>query len=157
VLLGGATALLLGGCDDEPSATPVPSQAAEPPDGPAAAAPSGDERLVVRVLRSTGELAGAYAAVAARHPSTRSMTRPLRGHLLEHLTAFGQPDPPEAAPASASLRRAVNRLLVGERAAAAARAEDAVAAVSGDLARTLASVAASHAQHIVVLERFTAR
>lgn len=156
VLLGGATALLLGGCEGDPSGTPTPSQGSSRSKGSDAPAPTGDEQLVTRALRSAARLAAAYRTLAARHPETRSLARPLRAHLLEHLTAFGGTEQ-ATAPVRSSLRDALDGLLAQERAASQGRAEDAVVAESADLARTLASVAAAHAQHVVVLERFRAR
>jgi len=160
VLLGAATAALLSGCDDEPAPPPRTPGTADPDPNPptggtggAAPADPGDDRLVANAVASGRELAGAYAALVARHPDTGPPTAPLREHLREHLTALGHDGGPTTqATAARTRQRAVRTVMTAERAASSARLADAVAAASGDLARALASIAASHAQHALVLE-----
>jgi hypothetical protein len=161
LLLGAATATLLSGCDDEPAASPRPPGTTGPGPDPTAggtasagAPDAADDRLVANAVASGRELAGAYTALVARHPDTARATAPLRAHLREHLAALGdEARPTRPAPAVRSRQRAVMAVMTAERAASSARLEDAVAAASGDLARALASIAASHAQHALVLEQ----
>lgn len=174
LLLCATTAVLLSGCSDEPAAAPrspattgadpgsttadpSPTTADPKPTAGGTDSPdtevSADDPLVANAVAGALELAGAYTALVVRHPDTRRTTAPLRAHLLEHLAALGDDGrPTRPAPAARSRRRAVQAVVTAERAAAAARMEDAVAAASGDLARALASIAASHAQHAVELE-----
>jgi hypothetical protein len=154
LLLGGATALLVSGCDDEPDAAPTPTVDSEPASPDSTPEVTGDDVLVDRAVAGARDLAAAYAALAARHPDTRRTTAPLRAHVVEHLTALGEePVAGGRARAVRSRQQAVRAVLAAERAASAARLDDAVAAASGDLARVLASIGASHAQHALVLER----
>jgi len=150
VLLGGAAAVLLGGCDDEATPAPNPAPSQTPPDEQ-----SGDEQLVGRAARSARHLLGAYASLGVGHPDTRRTTAPLRAHLVEHLTAWGErPTDVRRRPrASRSRQRAIANVSAAERRASDLRVADAVAAESGELARVLASVAAAHAQHAVMLEQ----
>jgi hypothetical protein len=171
LLLGATTAALLSGCNDEPTAAPSPPATTDADPGATAGDPdptagdpdptaggngtevSADDRLVANAVAGALGLAGAYAALAARHPDTRRTTAPLRAHLREHLAALGEEGrPTRKEPAARSRSRAVQAVLTAEQAASAARTEDAVAAASGDLARALASIAACHAQHAIVLE-----
>jgi hypothetical protein len=157
LLLGGATALLVSGCDDEPAAAPTPtgSEPGSEPGSPGSTAEvTGDDALVERAIAGARDLAAAYAALAARHPDTRRTTAALRAHVNEHLTALGQEPAADGQGRSVrSRKQAVRAVLTAERTASAARLDDAVAASSGDLARVLASIGASHAQHVLVLER----
>lgn len=156
LLLGGATVVLIGGCDDESSIIPTPPEDSQP-SSPGTPKATGDERLVERAVDGARDLDAAYAALGARHPDTRRTTAPLRAHLVEHLTALG--DEPASGGRTSAVRsrtRAVEAVLTAERAASAARLDDAVAAASGDLARVLASIGASHAQHALVLEGLAA-
>jgi hypothetical protein len=164
LLLGGATALLVSGCDDEPAAAPTTPTGSEPasepgsePGSPGSTAEvTGDDALVERAIARARDLAAAYAALAARHPDTRRTTAALRAHVNEHLTALGQEPAADGQVRSVrSRKQAVRAVLTAERRASAARLDDAVAAFSGDLARVLASIGASHAQHVLVLERLT--
>jgi hypothetical protein len=103
-------------------------------------------------VEQTRRLAESYEGLAARHPGTRRATVLLRTHLREHLDALGDQAPGAArARSSRSRRQALRELAAAERAASAARLDDALNAASGDLARVLASMAASHAQHALIL------
>jgi hypothetical protein len=95
---------------------------------------------------------GDYTGLVAAHPEVRRAVVPLRAHLVEHLTALGESAGNEPAPSARSRRRALDALAAAERTATQDRLADARTAASGDLARVLASIAASHAQHVVVLD-----
>jgi hypothetical protein len=165
VLIGAATAVLLSGCDDEPpkpSATATPAEtdtatgATTDPDGTGSAQPSvspADARLVARAVTRARGLVADYAGLVAAHPDVRRAVSPLRGHLVEHLTALGEKAGSEAARSPRSRQRALRALLATERTALQERLADARTADSGDLARVLASIAASHAQHALLLDR----
>jgi hypothetical protein len=130
----GAVAVPVAGCDLRPDATPAPP---EPP--------TADELLVDRVvasLRTARDVALATphgASVAAVH--------------AEHLAALGATDPssspspsaPTTPPTPSAGLRATEAALQTTLAEAARSAED------GDLARLLASMAASVAQQVAVL------
>lgn len=163
LLIGAATAALLSGCDDEPSrsdtATPTGSDTATGtstgPDGIGGAQPSAspaDVRLASRAAESASRLVGDYAGLVAAHPEVRRAVVPLRAHLLEHLTALGESAGNESVRSPRSRQLALRALAAAERTATQERLADARTAASGDLARVLASIAASHAQHVVVLD-----
>lgn len=163
-MLVTSVALLVTGCD-EPSSAPATTSAPTPPpetpalggradDGspPPASTASSDQNLVARAVEQTRRLAESYDGLAVRHPGTRRATALLRTHLREHLDALGDQAPATARrPTPRSRRRAVRALAAAEQAASAARLDDALIAASGDLARVLASMAASHAQHALIL------
>lgn len=96
---------------------------------------------------------GDYTGLVAVHPEVRRAVVPLRAHLVEHLTALGERAGSRAERSPRSRQRALRALLATERTASQERLADARTADSGDLARVLASIAASHAQHALLLDR----
>lgn len=160
LLLGAATAALLGGCTDGSSTTSATSASAAPaaatggsPNSARSGEVSTDLRLVERAVASGRRLVADYAGLVTAHPDVRRTTAPLRDHLVEQLTALGE-DVTATKPNSAarSRQQALRTIATAERSASRARLEDAGEAASGDVARILASIAASHAQHALVLE-----
>lgn len=116
--------------------------------------PSGDDHRVASALLDLQRLAARYTATAQVHRSLRAPLRPLRRQLAEQATVLGgtlDARPLLRTPQVPSSGRALRALQDAERRAGAARRIDALAAVSGQLARLLAALAASHAQHVVVL------
>lgn len=163
---------MLVGCDAGPATStasttgPADSEAGTSGADPAADgviddSSTGDQELVAAAVADARDLVTAYAALPEQHRELRRVAAPLQAHLLEHLAALGEPAEPSTAPAAPARRQAVRHLVRhlvrAERRARDARADDAVSAGSGDLARVLASIAASHAQHAVVLESWTRR
>ena len=142
-----ATGGLLTGCSDDDGG---PTGAV--PD-PASPEESVDDALAERALRDTTRLAATYDAVIARHRGLRSTLAGPRADLQEHLDVLSgalgdtdaEPGRPPAVPGST--RAAVRRLADIETSMVRRRGRDAVDAESGELARLLASIAASHAQH----------
>jgi len=143
---------LLAACSDDEGPTA---------DEPDAAAPdeSVDDALAERALRDTTRLAATYDAVIARHRRLRSTLSGARTDLQEHLDVLSgalgdtgaESGRPPAVPGSA--RAAERRLAEIETAMVRRRRRDAVDAESGELARLLGSIAASHAQHVELLGR----
>jgi hypothetical protein len=127
------------------------------PDVAVAAAALADHRAMLEQLRATQE----------RHRGLDRLLGPLASAHQRHVDVLAQavpvgtaPSPPRR-PASATTappavprdaRRAVNRLVGAERALCTATKRHAFAARSGAFARVLGSMAASAAQHAVVLE-----
>ncbi|MEV0529225.1 hypothetical protein AB0I66_37975 [Streptomyces sp. NPDC050439] len=150
---GAAGAVLLSGCssastdaDERPSAT---------------------ARLRARSAQDSGELLKRYDAVLAAHPSLAGRLDPLRAEVKRHEKAFAEgsaPPSPAAAsgspsPSAAPSRKpsvpkdekeAVRELAEAERKLAKRRGNDLLDAPP-ELARLLASVAASGAAHAYLL------
>ena len=152
VLAATGVGAVLAGCsgDDEGSTDNVSV-------APTASDPSADETAAARALRDTVRLAATYDAVLARHQRLRPTLRGPRADLQEHLdvlsgtlgdgtTASGKPLSLPGSP-NAALRQ----LASDENAMLRRRRRDAIRAESGELARLLASIAASHAQHVELL------
>lgn len=157
-LLGGALALAftaVAGCtSDDPAPGrrtltlgPTPGRAEE------------DISLVVRAIRDEERLLAYCTAMGRRHPTMRPLTRSLaarqRAHVerLREILTDDDPDPvgtswrvPRNTPA------AVDKLAAQLATARDARLDDCLAATSGLLAGTFASISASHActHHTVV-------
>ena len=150
--LGSALAapLVLAACDIDPPVRETGSS-------PATAPPPEDSALVAGVVASLLRAQSVLDAAAAAVPALAARLAPVRAAHAEHLAvlAGAVPDPqvPTGAPATvpsrilpalAAVRRSEQRLLRQVRAGC-------LAAASGDLARVLASVAASTAQHSAAL------
>ncbi|MGW0908200.1 hypothetical protein [Streptomyces sp. NPDC002853] len=151
---GAAGAVLLSGCSD--------SGSTDADERPSAAA-----RLRARAARDSGELLGRYDAVLAAHPSLAGRLDPLRAEVKRHEKAFAEgsasPSPAAASgspsPSAAPSRKpsvpkdekdAVRELAKAERELAKRRGSDLLDAPA-ELARLLASVAASGAAHAYLL------
>ncbi|MFJ4619265.1 hypothetical protein [Streptomyces sp. NPDC088812] len=140
--------------------------------------PSAAERARAGAARDSAGLVARYDAVLSVHPTLLGQLAPLRAEVVEHMTAFGgaagQPASPSASPSSsaaasspaspsASASGASSPAAVppveGDALAGLAAAERtladqrlaALAAVPGELARLLASVAAAGAAHAYLL------
>jgi len=113
-----------------------------------------DADLVAAVLQGEDRLVTAYRIHGVDRPDLRRELETLADHHRSHLRVLGGA-PAQAAPATPRVSPAVGvrRLRQLEAGAVEQRRRDAVAARSGDLARVLAAMAASSAQHVVVLER----
>ncbi len=159
-----ATVGLLAGCSGSGgrAAEKAPRRAAAPP-------PGAVEQE--RAIRDSAALVARYDAVAAAHPVLAARLAPLRAETARHVEAFGGRAPaatssatPSASTARASTAtapttrpavpptpaRALADLAAAERSLADRRAT-ALLGVPGDLARLLASVAASGATHVLLL------
>lgn len=145
----GASALLAGCTLDPADEDPAPGPATEPE-------PDADVVLLGTVLTALDGTAALVGAAAARHPRLAADLQPLADVHAAHRAvldeaaevgtdAAGSPAVPgRPAPALDRVRRAETRLVRTLREATAA-------AQSGDLARALASMAASLTQHLTVL------
>ena len=113
-----------------------------------------DADLVAAVLQDEDRLVTAYRIHGVGRPDLRRELDTLADHHRSHLRVLGGA-PAQAAPTTPRVSPAVGvrRLRQLEAGAVEQRRRDAVAARSGDLARVLAAMAASSAQHVVVLER----
>ncbi|MBS2937471.1 hypothetical protein KDN32_06925 [Nocardioides sp. J2M5] len=141
--------LALGGCDiDPPRAEPAPGQTAPPPEDSALVA-----SVVAELVRAEAVVAAAVAAV----PSLAERLAPVADAHAAHreVLAGAVPDAdlptaepvtvaPRIVPALRTVGRSEQRLLRAAR-------EACLVAASGDLARVLASVAASTSQHAAAL------
>ncbi|MGW6027460.1 hypothetical protein [Streptomyces sp. NPDC055099] len=151
-----AGAVLLPGCSD--------SASTDADERPSAAA-----RLRARSAKDSGELLGRYDAVLAAHPSLAARLDPLRAEVKRHEKVFAEgsasPSPaaasgsPSPSPSAAPSRKpsvpkdekdAVRELAKAERELAKRRGNDLLDAPP-ELARLLASVAASGAAHAYLL------
>lgn len=150
--LGSALAapLALAACDIDP---PV----REGETSPATAPPPPDSELVATVVAALARARAVLEAATAAVPSLGERLEVLVGAHAEHLDvlvgAVPEADlpvpapvsvPPRILPALAAVRRSEQRLLRTVR-------EACIATASGDLARVLASIAASTSQHSAAL------
>ena len=139
--LGSALAapLVLAACDIDPPprAGATSSPTPEPPE---------DSELVATVVGALVRASGVLDAAAGAVPGLRARLDPVTAAHAEHLDvlvgAVPESDVPTAA--LAAVRRSEQRLLREVRAGC-------VSAASGDLARVLASIAASTSQHAASL------
>ena len=150
--LGSALAapLTLAACEIDPPAR-------EGGTSPATAPPPPDSELVATVVAALARARAVLEAATAAVPSLEARLEALGVAHAEHLhvlvgavPAADLPEPvtvsvpPRILPALAAVRRSEQRLLRTVR-------EACVAAASGDLARVLASIAASTSQHSAAL------
>ncbi|MFF3343726.1 hypothetical protein [Streptomyces sp. NPDC002779] len=124
-----------------------------------AGSPSAADRARARAARDSAELVDRYDAVIAAHPALADRLRPLRAEVLRHAEAFGgtaaagpgTPSAPATGPAVPSdAKGALAELAAAERTLSDRRI-GALSALPGELARLLASVAASGAAHVYLL------
>ncbi|HYJ66363.1 MAG TPA: ferritin-like domain-containing protein [Nocardioidaceae bacterium] len=151
VLAVAGVSVLTSACDadgDERATTADPSTDA---------AASADDELVAAALDEATALAALYASTLRRHPELRSQLAGARSDVDEHVEALsgatgGTDDDTATDRPVPQTPNAARRLLAAqeERATRHLR-RDANRAASGDLARLLASMAASHAQHVRLL------
>jgi hypothetical protein len=138
--------LVLAGCDIDPPASSDESSPASPP-------PPEDAELVATVVAELVRAGAALEAATLSVPELTPLLAPVAAAHAEHLellvgavadTDVPTADPPAIAagraPALAAVRRSERRLQREVR-------EACLTAASGDLARALASMAASTAQH----------
>lgn len=165
VLRAGSVGLALGvlGCTADDAPTDQRSPAPPPP-------PTADDLVRAAAVAAETSLLEAYAATSLAHPDLAGRLQTYADHHrahLEALTPTGAPSgdptasgiagpgatgptatgtsPPVSVPADPSA--ALASIGQAEAAAAAARTADCLAADDGELARLLASVAASEALH----------
>ncbi len=141
----------VSGCGQGPARATVPA---------VPAAPGVDRDDLTRARRAATQSAGlavGLEAAARRHRELRALLRPVAVRHREHVTAFTPEGETTRAPEDTTVPgspTAVLRILVGaERQAADAIRATALTAGSGDLARALASAAASMAQNVWLLTR----
>ncbi|MFJ4771798.1 hypothetical protein ACIP88_22265 [Streptomyces uncialis] len=129
---------------------------------------SAAERTRIRAARDSAALGARYDEVIAAHPSLARRLGPLRAEVASHAKAFGSGGPGSPSPSSslassgspsgaaspvpvpAAPKDALASLAARERELADTRTADS-ADVPGELARLLASVAASGAAHAYLL------
>ena len=149
LLVSAAGAALLVGCSAESG---TGSGGGDTPSVTAAAR--------ARAGRDSAGLLARYDAVLAVHPGLAERLRPLRAQVAAHVKAFGHATPTKAPTKSPSPtatvppaeKDAVAELAAAERSLADQRAKD-LLDVPGELARLLASVAASGAAHAYLLTK----
>ncbi|MFD7014346.1 hypothetical protein [Streptomyces sp. NPDC059928] len=149
---GAAAAGLLAGCSGAAShgGTSTP--------GLREAAARTEAALRARTSAASRALVDRYDAVLAMHPTLRDRLAPLRDQAVQHTTALGPaaapspaPSPPPAvSPVPADAEEAVKQLADAERLTSDAQLA-ALATAPPELARLLASVAASGAGHAYLL------
>lgn len=153
VCLGVVTAT---GCtaDESPSPSPTPG-----PTSSASSDPDPDLLLLSAVRRDEARLIGEYRAVISQHRQLRRDLDPLLDHHRTHLVVLGTNADRSSSPVDhngAETRRtsgaAISKLQKVEDIASYDRRHDALAAHTGELARFLAAMSASSAQHAVVLD-----
>lgn len=145
-----AAPLVLAACDIDPPVRESSSSPATPP-------PPEDSELVATVVAALFRAQAVLDAAVGAVPSLAARLQPVRDAHTRHVDvlvgavpAGGVPTgalatvPPRLLPALAAVRRSEQRLLSDVRAGS-------LSAASGDLARVLASVAASTAQHSAAL------
>jgi hypothetical protein len=151
-----AAPLALAACDIDPPA-------GDADDGPATPPPPEDSELVAAVLAELVRAGGVLEAAASAVPALAAQLSPVTEAHAEHrdLLVGAVPDAdlptsppasvPDAVPAALrAVRRSERRLLRVLR-------DGCLAAASGDLARVLASMAASTSQHAAALSMETPR
>lgn len=151
--LAGALAAsgLVAGCSlDPPSADQGPGAPPEPE-------PDADVLLVAAAITALDSTAATVSATAQRHPRLATGLRPLADVHATHravLDAAAEVEPEAAGTPPVPGRQAVaiDRVRRAETRLAGTLRESASAAQSGDLARALASMAASLTQHLAVLD-----
>lgn len=142
--------LALAACDIDPPVRESGSSPATPP-------PPEDSELVATVVAGLVRAQSVLAAAALSVPSLAARLQPLRDAHAKHVDVLvgAVPDggvtseasatvPPRILPALTAVRRSEQRLLREVR-------EGSLTAASGDLARVLASIAASTSQHSAAL------
>lgn len=158
--VGVVAAGLAAGCTDDDETrrvTPTPTPTTAPPPDPTTTSTpqtvDRDTALVAAVRRDEQRLVATYRAASQRHPQLRPDVEVLQAHHVAHLEVLGAGAAGAREPARGrSARQAVLDLRRRERQAVSDRRRDALAAGSGELARVLAAMAASSAQHVVVLD-----
>ncbi|MCL7426622.1 hypothetical protein [Streptomyces sp. YS415] len=153
-LLAAATgAALLGGCSPGPDT-----------DG-TAGSPSAADRARAHAARDSAELVDRYDAVIAAHPALADRLRPLRAEVVRHAEAFGgtaaagpvnpsasgNPSASATSPAVPSDEKGALAELAAAERTLSDRRTGALSALPGELARLLASVAASGSAHVYLL------
>ncbi|PKH44169.1 hypothetical protein CXG46_00995 [Nocardioides alpinus] len=145
---------MLAGCDIDPPLDESRSSSATPP-------PPEDSELVAAVVAALARAQAVLAAATGAVPSLDARLAPVAAAHVEHLDVLAGAVPeaelPTPAPASVparprdaltAVRRSEQRLLREVRAGS-------LTAASGDLARVLASIAASTSQHSAALAEVT--
>ena len=132
--LAAATLVALPACTSEQAPSPAPT-------------PTPDEQQAAEIA-----LIAAYdAALASTGNAVRAQYQRIRDDHAAHLRALGWTDVPTAGPSPSQPpgRRALRR---AEVAASRARTRAAIASADAEQAQILALIAASEAQHVVILD-----
>lgn len=157
-VLGGALGLLVvTACDvddlrpPEDEAAPTPTPSSGPSSTSGAAEPDADTRLAEDAAYEIAVALALVDSVRRSFPRLRVQVQPLARMHRTHLTVLEPPaERSIPAPAAAATRaEALQRVRTAEEALQRTLTAAAVAAQSGALARLLASVSASVAQHTV--------
>jgi hypothetical protein len=147
--------LALGACDIDP---PRRDEPASGDSSPASPTPSDDALLVASLVTAITEAEGVVAAVRSAHPDLAPALDPLATAHSAHreLLAEAAPevsgDDPVATGAPAARAAALAAVRRVERRLQRQVSRGCTQAASGDLARVLASITGSLAQHAVALE-----
>lgn len=158
-VLGTVAGTVAVGCDESSTTSPTdtPDSSVPPagtPRSESTGVDSADAGIVAAAVATHRGLQATYRGLTRVHPSTRPQVEVLVDQLAAHLSALGQPAAATDPPARTLRRRsrALTEVRDAEASAGSDRLADSLLAESGDLARVLASVAASHAQHVDVLD-----
>lgn len=135
-------ALVVAACSSDPGTASTGTLA----NGPSAVLPS---------MANEADLIAQYESVIAAFPQLAQSLQPICEQHRAHLTALGGSEPASAsagpATAARSVQAALTQLAEAEKAAAQQRLQDCIAATGEPVIRTLASIAASEASHVVEL------
>lgn len=151
LLLAALAWPVLAACDiDPPESAPSPTPTPEP---------SRDVVLVQEVVAALAEAEGVLGAASAAVPALAASLAPATRAHAEHRALLAQALPEAPAPSSPSVgvpaarRRALGAVRRSERQLETRLQQACLQAASGDLARLLASITSSTAQHRVALDR----
>ncbi|MFE9554381.1 hypothetical protein ACFYOD_12970 [Streptomyces sp. NPDC006703] len=154
---GAAAAGLLAGCSGDASHGGTSTSGLREA-GVREAAARAEAALRARTSAASRALVDRYDAVLAMHPALRDRLAPLRDQAAQHATALGPAaapspapsSPPAVSPVPADAEEAVKQLADAERLTSDAQLA-ALATAPPEMARLLASVAASGAGHAYLL------
>jgi len=148
------------GCTGDGSPSPAPTPALPP--GPTSSTSPGidpgteldpDASLLSAARRDEARVLHLIEAVLRRHRDLRPQLSPLADHHRSHLDVLdAEIGVRRSAAVPRSAGAAVRALQRAERRTSRLRGGEAVTAQSGELARYLASMSASSAQHVVILD-----
>lgn len=111
-----------------------------------------DDTLIAAVAKAQNRVLAAIESTVAQHPDLEADLSPISQIVQQHVTAVGGSSTvPTTSEIDADAARAVEKLTTTLARASKARAKDANAAVSPDLARVLSSMSAGLAQGARIL------
>jgi len=165
-VLLGALGAAVAACTRSPTAPPAPPGAPSPTTPGRSALTTADAAVSARAALDERGLLACYEATVTRHRALRAALAPYADEHRAHLRALGaaggqggggqggggQGGSAESGRIPRGRRRALGALVLAERAAAAARVQDAVDATAPGLAELLAAVGGCEASHAALLD-----